>query len=116
MKPVLAAFILFAAPAAAVAQAPSEGPAPADAYLQRDREPDHRGCGPSADGRRPTSDGQVHGDVVAGVGTDNYREAGVRFCAPLGANGEASVAITRVRGGNRRPPPPSGHPPVPDDR
>ena len=47
-----------------------------DALLPR------RGCGPQADGERPTADGNAHGDVMVGVGTNGYRDVGARLCAP----------------------------------
>lgn len=63
-----------------------------DALLPR------RGCGPQADGERPTADGNAHGDVVVGVGTNGYRDVGARLCAPLGPDGEVQVMIRRTEG------------------
>ena len=58
-----------------------------------------RGCGPTFDGERATADGKTHGDVAVAVGTDGYRVAGARVCAPLGSDGEVEVRVSRTEGG-----------------
>ncbi len=117
MKILFAAFVLAAAPLAALADTPaSSDPAPADRYLERDAAPPHRGCGPRADGQRPTADGRTHGEADVQIGSDGSKAAGAVFCAPIGETGEASVAVSRREGGRWRPPFPDGTPPAPDDR
>jgi hypothetical protein len=115
MKSLVLAFLIAAAPALALADAPAE-PVAADRYLERDEAPPHRGCGPQPDGERPTADGRTHGDLAAQVGTDGSRAAAARFCAPLGENGQVTVAVSRSEGARWRPHHQGGHPEVPNDR
>ena len=77
-------------------------PAAADSYLPRDDDVSYtprRGCGPTLDGERATADGKTHGEVAAAVGSDGYRAAGARICAPLSSGGEIQLQVSRTQGG-----------------
>ena len=108
----VSASLALAAGAFAQDMTPDAGPAPArasvlapaaaDSFLPRDDDVSYvprRGCGPTFDGERATADGKTHGDVAAAVGTDGYRAAGARVCAPLGSGGEIQVQVSRSEGG-----------------
>ena len=48
------------------------------------------------------NDRRIHGEISVGVGTGGYREVDAAATAPIGATGEASVAIDAGQFGGRR--------------
>jgi hypothetical protein len=111
---VLAVAVAMAAPALAGEPAAPPAPGAGILTLPTSTEPDgrrlvdktalqpYRGCGPRYDGDAPTGDGRVHGDVTAAVGTQGYRAAGARLCAPIGDAGELQIDLRHVEEAGRR--------------
>ena len=91
-----------AEPAGGVLQLPTTNEPAVRAVIDKISGQPYRGCGPRYDGEGPTSDGRVHGEVMAGVGTGSYRAAGARLCAPLGQDGEVQIDVRHVEANDRR--------------